>query len=538
MSDIILFDLDGTLTDSGPGITKSVQYALAAFGIDEPDLEKLNCYVGPPLLESFMNFAGLSREDAQQAIAKYRERYEREGIFENELYEGIPELLAYLKEQGKILAVASSKPEKYVEQILEHFEIRSYFTVLTGSEMNETRTDKGEVIAETLRRLGAENSRSDVVMVGDRSYDVAGARENGLLCVGVSYGYGGREELEAAGAAKICDTPEELKMLAEDPKEEKKRRDHIKKMKPERIPWLTRGEAGTGIFAPKEKKAESTKEKKTEEATKTDEVIIPIQRKLWRLLKPLLTYELFLIGATVLLALILMTFTNGGYLEERMHATSVLASAIGSLAALPVLWKQYKKDDGMFPEPEKHWSAAEAAAGILLVMSFGHLLNTVMNVTGFTRLFSAYQNMVSNIYEGQNPVLLILSVGVLSAAAEELVFRGMIYRRAKDFWGSGLGIAASCLLFGAYHGNMTQFVYASIVSVLLILLYERCGTLLAPVLAHMAENIWGLYRSQFLSWLTKKAPAGAWAFIFFEAVICAGTFWYLFLKDRQAKNRK
>ena len=179
--------------------------------------------MGPPLLESFMNFAGLGCEEAQQAITKYRERYEAEGIFENEVYEGIPEVLAYLKEQGKILAVASSKPEKYVEQILEHFEIRKYFTVVTGSEMNETRTDKGEVIAETLRRLGAEDSRSDVVMVGDRSYDVIGARENGLLCVGVSYGYGGREELEAAGAAKVCDTPEELKLLAEDPKEEKKK---------------------------------------------------------------------------------------------------------------------------------------------------------------------------------------------------------------------------------------------------------------------------------------------------------------------------
>lgn len=537
MSDMILFDLDGTLTDSGPGITRCVQYALASFGIEEPDLQKLNCYVGPPLLESFMNFAGLSREEAQQAIAKYRERYETQGIFENEVYDGIPEVLAYLKEQGKILAVASSKPEKYVEQILEHFEIRKYFTVVTGSEMNETRTDKGEVVAETLRRLGAEDSRSDVVMVGDRSYDVIGARENGLLCVGVSYGYGGREELEAAGAAKICDTPEELKMLAEDPREEKKRRDHIKRMKPERIPWLTRGEAGTGIFASKEKKAEKRENTEKKESG-AEKIVIPMQRKLWQLLKPLLTYELFLIGATVLLALVLMTFTTGGYLEERMYATSVLASALGSLAAIPFLWKQYKKDDGMFPEPEKRWSAAEAAACVLLVMTFGHLLNTVMNVTGFTRIFSGYQNMASKIYEGQNPVLLILSVGVLSAAAEEIVFRGMIYRRAKDFWGTGWGIAASCLLFGAYHGNVTQFVYAAVVSVLLILIYERCGTLLAPVLAHMAENIWGLYRNGFLSWLTKKAPAGAWAFIFFEAMVCAGTFWYLFLRNKQAKIRK
>ena len=186
---------------------------------------------------------------------------------------------------------------------------------------------------------------------------------------------------------------------------------------------------------------------------------------------------------------------------------------------------------------KKRWSAAEAAACILLVMTFGHLLNTVMNVTGFTRIFSGYQDMASKIYEGQNPLLLILSVGVLSAAAEEIVFRGMIYRRAKDFWGTGWGIAASCLLFGAYHGNVTQFVYAAVVSVLLILIYERCGTLLAPVLAHMAENIWGLYRSQFVSWMTQKAPAGAWMFIFLEAVICAGTFWYLFLKDKQGKHK-
>ena len=310
-------------------------------------------------------------------------------------------------------------------------------------------------------------------------------------------------------------------------------------MKPERIPWLTRGESGTGIFAQKEKKAENIKEKRTAKTEpKTEEIVIPIQRKLWRLLKPLLTYELFLIGATVLLALILMTFTTGGNLEARMHATSVLAAAIGSLAAIPVLWKQYKKDEGMFPKPENRWSATEAAACILLVMTFGHLLNTVMNVTGFTRIFSGYQDMASKIYEGQSPLLLILSVGVLSAAAEEIVFRSMIYRRAKDFWGTGWGIAASCLLFGAYHGNVTQFVYAAVVSVLLILIYERCGTLLAPVLAHMAENIWGLYRSQFVSWMTQKAPAGAWMFIFLEAVICAGTFWYLFLKDKQGKTQK
>ena len=217
---------------------------------------------------------------------------------------------------------------------------------------------------------------------------------------------------------------------------------------------LTRGESGTGIFAPKEKKAENIKEKRTAKTEpKTEEIVIPIQRKLWRLLKPLLTYELFLIGATVLLALILMTFTTGGYLEERMHATIRSCISNRQSGGDPGSLETVQKDEGMFPKPEKRWSAAEAAACILLVMTFGHLLNTVMNVTGFTRIFSGYQDMASKIYEGQNPLLLILSVGVLSAAAEEIVFRGMIYRRAKDFWGTGWASQASCLLFGAYHGQ-------------------------------------------------------------------------------------
>ncbi|MCI5648246.1 MAG: CPBP family intramembrane metalloprotease [Fusicatenibacter sp.] len=146
--------------------------------------------------------------------------------------------------------------------------------------------------------------------------------------------------------------------------------------------------------------------------------------------------------------------------------------------------------------------------------------------------------MAGQIYEGQNPILLILSVGILSAVAEELVFRGMIYRRAKDFWGFGWGMAVSCLLFGIYHGNVVQFVYASLVSVLLILIYEKTGTLLGPILAHIAENIWGLYRRGFLNLLSEKSGGAAWAFVFFEAVLCAVSFWYLFLRKEKGKGKQ
>lgn len=214
MTEVILFDLDGTLTDSGPGITRCVQYALQSFGREEPDLKKLECFVGPPLLDSFMRYGHLSKEDAEKAVEKYRERYTDIGIFENEVYEGIPEVLRDLRERGKILAVASSKPEVYVERILKHFGLRDFFTVVTGSEMTGERTDKAEVIEETLKRLGRSEKREGILMVGDRDYDVYGAAACGLPCVGAAFGYGGREELEKAGAFLVVDTPAELKALA------------------------------------------------------------------------------------------------------------------------------------------------------------------------------------------------------------------------------------------------------------------------------------------------------------------------------------
>ena len=146
MSEIILFDLDGTLTDSAPGITRCVQYALRHFGIDEPDLKKLECFVGPPLKEMFMEYAGFSESQAEEAVAKYRERYTEKGIFENGVYEGIPELLQLCRDRGRVLGVASSKPQVFVEQILEHFDLRQYFEVVVGAELDGTRTDKAEVI--------------------------------------------------------------------------------------------------------------------------------------------------------------------------------------------------------------------------------------------------------------------------------------------------------------------------------------------------------------------------------------------------------
>lgn len=210
MYKVILFDLDGTLTDSGEGITRSVQYALEKIGKPEPERQKLNIFVGPPLLEQFQEYAAIDKETAKKAVEYYRERYAPVGIYENELYPGILEMLEELKARGYRLAVASSKPENFVNTVLEHFHMTSYFDQIVGSKPDGGRTDKTAVIEEALLRMGLEKHRNQVIMVGDKEHDVIGARKAGLDCIAVSYGYGTMEELENAHPFKIVNSTEEL----------------------------------------------------------------------------------------------------------------------------------------------------------------------------------------------------------------------------------------------------------------------------------------------------------------------------------------
>lgn len=206
----ILFDLDGTLTESGIGITKSVQLALEKMGKPEPDLEKLRVFVGPPLKEQFMDYAGFTEEEAEEAITHFRSRYRTIGIFENAVYDGVEDMLKALKEAGYVLAVASSKPEILVNQVLEHFHMEHYFTERVGSEMDGVRSKKSEVIDEALLRLGLLEERSAVLMVGDKEHDVFGAREAGMECAAVTWGYGTEEELAGAAPLLTVQHPREL----------------------------------------------------------------------------------------------------------------------------------------------------------------------------------------------------------------------------------------------------------------------------------------------------------------------------------------
>ena len=203
----IFFDLDGTLSDPKPGITRSIQYALGRLDRAVPAEDELTWCIGPPLRASFEKLLGTD-DLAGRALSLYRERFADIGLFENELYPGIEDTLSVLAKSGRRLFVATAKPGVYAERIIDHFKLRGYFERVFGSELDGTRSDKTDLLSHAL--AATQVDPLDAIMIGDRSHDMIGARNNAMTAVGVLYGYGSREELVTAGAHRVCATPRGL----------------------------------------------------------------------------------------------------------------------------------------------------------------------------------------------------------------------------------------------------------------------------------------------------------------------------------------
>ncbi|MBE6951867.1 MAG: HAD family hydrolase [Ruminococcaceae bacterium] len=209
MFDTILFDLDGTLTDSGLGITKAVQYALGQMGYEVPAREALFTFIGPPLHKSFQKHYGMDEATSVEAVRQFRVYYNQMGgILENEVYEGVLELLAALRNAGKRLMIATSKPQAAAELVMHHFGLDEFVPEIIGGTDDPARNTKGKVIAYALREFGVDPETA--IMVGDREHDVHGALENGIPAIGITWGYGDRPELENAGAKVVFDAPEDV----------------------------------------------------------------------------------------------------------------------------------------------------------------------------------------------------------------------------------------------------------------------------------------------------------------------------------------
>lgn len=208
----VFFDLDGTLTDPAVGITKSVAYALERYGIYVENLSVLNVFIGPPLVASFKKYFDFTDEQAKDALQIYREYFSVYGLFENEVYDGIEDLLSCLKEKGIRVCLATSKPEKYAKRILEHFGLDKYFYFIAGNTMEETRSEKKKLL-QYIFESNPEIKPSESVMVGDRCYDIEGGKGHGVMTVGIGYGYAPDGELKNSGADIIANTVAELKSI-------------------------------------------------------------------------------------------------------------------------------------------------------------------------------------------------------------------------------------------------------------------------------------------------------------------------------------
>ncbi|MDR0922075.1 MAG: HAD family hydrolase [Lactobacillales bacterium] len=205
----VFFDLDGTITDSSLGIINSVQYALEKLGLPPRTKKELEYFIGPPLLDSFVDFIGLNETDAQKAVLLYREYYAKKGIYENKVYDEVENLLKQLHTSGKKLYIATSKPEVFAKLIITHFGLNRYFTDVYGASLDASRSKKADVL-----RYGIESSEikelDKTVMIGDREHDMIGGKENHVATIGVTYGFGSRKELEETNATFVIDTPLEI----------------------------------------------------------------------------------------------------------------------------------------------------------------------------------------------------------------------------------------------------------------------------------------------------------------------------------------
>lgn len=448
----VLFDLDGTLTDPREGICKSVQYALQAQGIEEPDLDKLEPFIGPPLAMGFTEFYGMDEMKADEAVKKYRERYYTIGVYENEMYPGMKDFLADLEKKGIQLAVASGKPQELVEKVLGHFGIRSYFRVVAGSDLDGKRVDKAQVIQEVFRQLfdGKHIPQKDILMVGDRKYDVHGAEVFGLKCAAVSYGYGEEEELRQAGAAYITDNLDDLFAIITGEEREK-----------------------GGQTAP--------------------------FRKSLRILSPMV-YEFLLsflvIGILQFILGILLKNPLKAY-TSRIGANAgqitVYMDTVSAVVCIFLFAKMYNREK---KQPISHVVKRRERKKLLrdAVPLAGLSAGLALFLNGMFVIFESF--MASEAYERvagvqySVPLLFgIVNYGLIKPLEEELVFRGLVYGRMRQYFSKRISILVSAFLFGAYHRNVVQAAYGFLMGCFLAWAFERYKSLKAPLIVHGTANV-------------------------------------------------
>lgn len=451
-----LFDLDGTLTDPKVGITTCVQYALHYYGIEE-ELDQLTPFIGPPLKDSFMEYYGFDENKALEAIKKYHERFSTVGLYENEIYEGMAEMLCKLRDKGMKLAVASSKPTVFVEKILKHFRIDTYFDVVVGSELDGRRTDKREVVKEALEQLGVnKNNRDTCVMIGDRKFDIIGAKAEHINSVGVAYGYALDGELEGELPDYIAKTVQELQ------------------------DYLLEGKIKTA--APADKNDVGACAGKTSFYS-TLRIIIPI----------LVYYLVYNFTILIMVFMVQMITQNeygnnafASFLAKHSEGGSVLIQFLAMAVGAGVLIPSFRREKPLLFLKQKK---IMTTVSIILTGVFTALFfNVLFSLLRFTNSSGSYMDIAESQFSNSIISGLFL-FGIISPIAEEIVFRGIVYSRLRKSFPFAISLIMSGLLFGVYHGNIVQGVYGFILGIVITWAYEQFKSFIVPVLIHAAANI-------------------------------------------------
>lgn len=510
MFSCILFDLDGTISDPKQGICGCVQYALRSFGIEEPELDRLEPFIGPPLAESFMKYYNFTAEQAQEAVEKYRERFSVTGKYENVLYPGMGALLHDLKASGATLAIASSKPTVYVEDILVHFGIREYFDIVVGSELDGRRVHKEEVVAEVLSQLAArgESDPDKMVMIGDRSFDVEGAKAIGAHCIAVSYGYAQPGELENAGAEIIVRDVEGLRSVL--------------------LGGTQAGNsAATGSNTLSERYRGSAAKTKTKSGQFWSAVGTSALAMFAYYVISLLISSAILTAVSVVYAIGLQELEGSSY-----NFWLNVASALSTFGAFIICYGIWHKKIRF--HSTKEIDKLSIVPMVILAAAIAIGMNGVLTLTELYRFSPTFQRVSEMQFD--TPVWLgIISYGILAPLGEEIVFRGVVYGQLRKVLKVPYAVVLSGLAFGLFHGNLVQAVYATVIGCLLALVYEWYGTIAAPMLFHSVANL-------FVYVMLELLPFGG-AFLSVPScvlflVLSAGSLFLLWMLQGKAASRQ
>lgn len=484
MNQYLLFDLDGTLTDPKTGITTCAQYALHSLGIEESSLDRLEPFIGPPLKDSFMELYHLSEAETVKAIEKYRERFQKIGWRENKVYPGMKNLLMQCKMRGAKLAVASSKPEIFVNRILKHFGLYRYFDVIVGSELDGRRVDKEEVVTEALHQLfpDGKTDYDNVVMIGDRKFDIEGAKKNKIVSIGVSYGYGSVDELMEAHADYIARSVPELKEL------------------------LLRGR------------------KKAKENAVVPWHRFTVYQKLTKILLPLVVY---ILGSDILRAVAsvitgkmapvlppeILRYDADGILQGLTGSGAAVLNGVLFLIMFVILYFWTGRTDlihekfcfsvrntteqGRLQRKKKNGRKAVTflcLSGLAVGLALG--CNLLFALSGWIDLSEDFQQVAARQMTAGLVSGLVL-YGIISPLTEELVFRGILFARLKRYLPTVVSGVVSALLFGLYHGNMIQASYGFMAGCLFAFVYHSTGNFKWTVAMHGLFNVTGFLYSYF-----------------------------------------